>query len=210
MTTSPERAAYEAGRWPDVIPWEEAFPEVKEKFRAIAQAAIGASPELAEALATIDELRQQLGKLTGGVATDAARAFLAAPVAYEDTDASTVGELLATILLDEWQTAPRFTPGKTAVYLAAVNAGLIPGVAAGDRIGELDVAAAEALTEAAIRAMGQPPADSAAITALRSMVARKQEAIETAGLSRWHEATFTAPEILAELGDQPAGAADPS
>lgn len=26
---SPERAAYEAGRWPDVIPWEEASPEVK-------------------------------------------------------------------------------------------------------------------------------------------------------------------------------------
>lgn len=53
---SPERAAYEAGRWPDVIPWEEAFPEVKEKFRAIAQAAIGASPELAEARLRIDEL----------------------------------------------------------------------------------------------------------------------------------------------------------
>jgi hypothetical protein len=188
-----------------VIPWEEAFPEVKEKHRAIAQAAINASPELTEARATIGELREQLAKLTGGVATDAARAFLAAPVAYADApEASTVGELLAGILLDEWQTAPRFTPGKTAVYLAAVRAGLIPGVAAGDRIGELDVAAAEALTEAAIRAMGQPAAEREVAAALRSMIARKQEAIDTAGTGRglgptWHEATFTAREILAAI-----------
>lgn len=142
---------------------------------------------------------------TQAASPEAARALLAAPIAFTDApEASTVGELLAGILLDEWQTAPRFTPGKTAVYLAAVQAGLIPGVTAGDRIGELDVAAAEALTEAAIRAMGQPPAGNGTAKALREMIARKQEAIDTAGLGSrlgpsWHEATFTAREILAAI-----------
>jgi hypothetical protein len=58
---SPERAAYEAGRWPDVMPWEEASPEIKDDYRAIAQAAINASPELAEA-------RAAAGKLCGQIA----------------------------------------------------------------------------------------------------------------------------------------------
>ena len=135
---------------------------------------------------------------------EAARAFLAAPVTHPHLDASTVGELLAEFTIEMWQAEPRFAAYKTDVYLAAVTAGLIPGVAAGDRIGELDVIAAEALTEAAIRAMGQPSPDETA-AALRLMIARKQEAIDTAGSARglgpaWHEATFTAAEILAVIG----------
>lgn len=206
---SPERAAYDAsyrchGIAPG-IPFEELDPADREELTAVTQAAIKASPELAGALATIDELRQQLAKLTGAIPTEPARALLAAPVTYPETDASTVGELLAGILIDEWQTAPRFTPGKTAVYLAAIRAGLIPGVAVGDRIGELDLAAAEALTEAAIWAMGQPQADGTS-KALWSMIASRQEEINTAGKAHglgplWHEATFTATEILAAIGD---------
>lgn len=55
---SPERAAYEADPWaPQDIAWEELFSDDKEKYRAIAHAVIKASPELAEARATIDGLR---------------------------------------------------------------------------------------------------------------------------------------------------------
>lgn len=165
---SPERAAYEAGRWPDIIPWEEASPEVREHHRAIAEAVIKASPELAGALATIDELRQQLGKLAGSVPTEPARALLAAPVTYPETDATTVGELLAAFTIETWRSQPRLASYKTEVYLAAIRAGLLPGVAAGDRIGELDLPAAEALTEAAIRAMGQPPAGDTPPPGVRS------------------------------------------
>jgi hypothetical protein len=87
---------------------------------------------------------------------EAARALLAAPVTYPGTDAVTVGELLAAFTIETWQAEPRLASYKTEVYLAAIRAGLIPGVTVGDRIGEVDITAAEALTEAAIRAMGQP------------------------------------------------------
>lgn len=140
------------------------------------------------------------------VSPAAVRAFLAAPVTYEGTDATTVGELLAEFTLELWQDEPRLASYKSNVYLAAIHAGLIPGVAVDDTIAVLQLEAAEALTEAAIRAMGQPPADVS--SALRSMIARKQEAIDTAGTARglgpaWHEATFTAAEILAVIGGTP-------
>jgi hypothetical protein len=137
---------------------------------------------------------------------ESARALLSSPVSYEHSNATSVGELLAEFNLEMWRAEPRFANYKSAVYLAAVRAGLIPGVAGGDRIGELDIAAAEALTLAAIRAMGQP-AEGDTVSALRVMITRKQEAIDNAGSARglgpvWHEATFTAAEILAVIGPE--------
>lgn len=145
--------------------------------------------------------------------SQALRAFLAAPVSCEDApEASTVGELLTAVLLGEWQAASPFAGPKTAVYLAAVRAGLLPGLVAGDRIGELDITRAEALAEAAIRYMGKPSADRTA-TALRAMITAKQLAVADAGNSRglapdWHKPTFTATEILAAIGDVPGGEHD--
>lgn len=65
---SPERAAYEADPWaaPD-ISWEELFSEDKEKYRGISQAAIKASPELAEARAVINGLRALVAEIVGEV-----------------------------------------------------------------------------------------------------------------------------------------------
>ncbi len=56
---SPERALYEADPWaaPD-IPWEELFATDKDKYRGMAQAAIKASPELAEALEQLAEVKR--------------------------------------------------------------------------------------------------------------------------------------------------------
>jgi hypothetical protein len=47
IAVSPERAAYEAGTLPPLVPWEELGTETKNEWRAIAQAAVKASPELA-------------------------------------------------------------------------------------------------------------------------------------------------------------------
>ena len=60
---SPERAAYEAGTMPPIIPWEHLGPEDKDEWRMIVQAAIKASPELAEARATIDGLRALVAEM---------------------------------------------------------------------------------------------------------------------------------------------------
>ena len=62
---SPERAAYEAGTLPPFITWEEISPELKDEWRLIAQAAIKASPELAEAHATIGELCGLVAEMIG-------------------------------------------------------------------------------------------------------------------------------------------------
>jgi hypothetical protein len=134
-------------------------------------------------------------------ADSAARALLAAPVTWEGTDISTVGELIAGFTVEAWKSEPRFASFKSAVYLAAVDAGLVPGEATGQMIRQVDVAAAEALTEAAIRAMGQP---SPVVAALRAMISAKQPATADAGISRglspgWHQAAFSAAEIEAAI-----------
>lgn len=132
------------------------------------------------------------------------RAFLAAPVSCtEAPEASTVGELFAAIVLSEWQTASPFAGPKIAVYLAAVRAGLITGVADGDKICQVDVTAAETLAQAAILAIGKP-ADLTTAAALRAMISAKRQAVADAGISRglspdWLVPTFTAEEIEAAL-----------
>lgn len=144
-------------------------------------------------------------EITPAPSTESARALLPAPVAYEHSTATTVGELLAEFTMETWRAEPRFANYKSAVYLAAVRAGLIPGVAGGDRIGELDIAAAEALTLAAIRAMGQPAPDNGTAAAIRGLITRKTALIDDAGARRglapgWLQPKFTVPELTAITG----------
>lgn len=77
--SAPERAAYEADKLVvAVVPWEEASPETKDDYRAIAQAAIKASPELTEAreqLAAVREIAS--GAANGPAAARLARRVLA-------------------------------------------------------------------------------------------------------------------------------------
>lgn len=66
------------------------------------------------------------------------------------------------------------------------------------------------IAEGAAGAAPQLAEALAVINGLRAMVARKQQAVGTAGRERglgpvWHEPTFTATEILAVIGD-PEGA----
>lgn len=93
---SPERAAYEAGLFPPVIPWEHLGPEDKAGQRRIAQAAIEASPELREALAVIDGLRVLVARKQ--------EAINSAGIALWHEPTFTAAEILAVI--DGTQPAP--------------------------------------------------------------------------------------------------------
>lgn len=144
-------------------------------------------------------------------AEEDARAFLSAPVACADApDSTTAGGLLAAFLWETFQAEPRFAPWKTALYVAAVRAGLVHGVEVDDaQLGIVNLPRAEALTEAAVRLMGKPD-DLAG--RLRSMITAKQQPITEAGASRglaedWQQATFTGAELLALLagGEVPGG-----
>jgi hypothetical protein len=132
------------------------------------------------------------------------RAFLAAPVDFPEVNAATVGELFSLAALSLLREGAPFADWKCAVYLAGVRAGVIPGTATEDgRLTRIDAPAALAMAEAAVRFMGQPPADTAA-AAVRAMITAKRLAVADAGISRglapdWHEATFTAAEIEAAI-----------
>jgi hypothetical protein len=107
------------------------------------------------------------------ITPDAGRLLLSVPVTLDGAEVSTVGELLAMFAAQAWHQERRFACVKTEVYLAAVHAGLLPGVTDGDRISQDDIEAAEALTHAAILAMGQPPQSD--LLALRARLAAVDE-----------------------------------
>lgn len=73
---SSERAAYEAASdlWANgvigspSIPWEEMSPDERGGWVRVRQAALQASPEVAEALATIEDLRALVGQILGSFA----------------------------------------------------------------------------------------------------------------------------------------------
>lgn len=61
---SPERAAYEAHHDGMCCPWEECTADERELWKRVAGAAINASPELAEARATITRLSEALARIS--------------------------------------------------------------------------------------------------------------------------------------------------